>query len=187
MSMDDWDTRYREGKYNTSDRPHDLLVRFSDAVPRGRVIDIAAGSGSDLLFLAERGYTAVGLDRSEEALRIAGEAARSEGLRLHLACGDASALPFRRGSASGVIVFYFLIRDIMGQIVDLLEKGGILIYETFLKRQNLIDRERNPDYLLEDGELFSYFRGLDLLFYEETIFSFGPKKRAVVRYVGRKR
>jgi hypothetical protein len=41
--------------------------------------------------------------------------------------------------------------------------------------------------LLHDGELISYFRGLDLLFYEEGTFLFGGKKRAVARYVGRKR
>jgi hypothetical protein len=75
----------------------------------------------------------------------------------------------------------------MTEIKGLLRPGGVLIYETFLKRQNAIDRHRNPDYLLDDGELFSCFSGLDLLFYEETMGDDGGKKRAVAKYVGRKR
>ena len=68
-----------------------------------------------------------------------------------------------------------------------LKKGGILIYETFLKRQNAIDRQRNPERLLDDGELFGYFDNLELLFYEETIEGVGDRKRALARAVGRKR
>jgi len=75
----------------------------------------------------------------------------------------------------------------MEDIVDLLNSGGVLIYETFLKRQNAIDRHRNPDFLLEDGELPSYFKNLELLFYEETILEIKGKKRATAKFVGRKR
>jgi tellurite methyltransferase len=186
--MSDWDTRYREGFYEGANPPHTLLTRFTPLIRPGTVIDIAAGTGRDILFLAERGYFACGLERSGEALKIARETSRVRGQTIHLVSGDASALPFRKNSASAVLVFYFLMRDIMGEIVDLLEKGGILVYETFLKRQNMIDRQRNPDYLLEDGELLSCFSALDLIFYEETISSSSHgKKRAIAQYVGRKR
>jgi hypothetical protein len=75
----------------------------------------------------------------------------------------------------------------MKKIVDLLNSGGVLIYETFLKRQNAIDRHRNPNFLLEDGELLSYFKDLELLFYEETISDIEGKKKATAKFVGRKR
>ena len=75
----------------------------------------------------------------------------------------------------------------MGDIATFLKKGGVVIYETFLKRQNDIDRQRNPEYLLDDGELISFFRGFDLLFYEETLSVTGGRKRAVAKLVGRKR
>jgi hypothetical protein len=65
--------------------------------------------------------------------------------------------------------------------------GGLLIYETFLKRQNAIDRPRDPRYLLDDGELIGYFRHLDLLSYEEGVFNVGGKRRALARYAGMKR
>ncbi len=72
--------------------------------------------------------------------------------------------PFKTSSASGVIIFYFLKRYHGREIIGLLKTGGVLVYETFLKRQNTIDQYRNPDFLLEDGELLSYFKNLELLF-----------------------
>ena len=186
--MADWDKRYREGFYNGATQPHSLLRRYQPAIPEGgTVIDIASGNGRDALFLAGKGYSAWGLDSSGEALKIARESADGAGLTLNLVQGDALALPFKKNSADGVMVFYFLERSIMKEIPHLLRNGGILIYETFLKRQNDVDRWRNPDFLLEDGELLSYFGDLDLLFYEETVTESGGRKKAVASYVGRKR
>jgi tellurite methyltransferase len=183
----DWDKRYREGFYNGAKDVHGLLGRFWAAIPDGPVIDVAAGSGRDILFLAGKGFAVCGLDRSTEALRIAGERAAERRDRVFLVCGDADALPFRMGVAAGVLVFYFLSRSAMGEIASLIRNGGIIVYETFLERQNLMDRQRNPDYLLGDGELLSYFRDLEVLFYEETVSISEGKKRAVARFVGRKR
>jgi SAM-dependent methyltransferase len=186
-TMADWDTRYREGSFDTAVKPHGLLARFQPLIPQGMVLDIASGSGRDALFLAEEGYSVCGLERSAEGLRIARDRSLALGHDISLVQADANALPFKKGCASGVTVFYFLERNIMGEIVDLLGKGGILIYETFLKRQNVIDGPRNPAFLLDDGELVSYFSALELIFYEETISSAEGKQRAIAQYVGRKR
>jgi tellurite methyltransferase len=187
MESVDWDKRYKEGFYDGATEPHMLLKRFWNFIPSGPVVDVATGSGRNALFLARKGYRVCGLDRSWEALRIARETVVETGQELFPILGDANSLPFRDGSMAGVIVFYFLMRNIMEEVVDLLQKGGVLIYETFLKRQNAIDRHRNPDFLLDDGELISYFKGLDLLFYEETILDVEGRKRATAKFVGRKR
>jgi tellurite methyltransferase len=185
--MVDWERRYREGFYDNATEPHPLLERFWSLIPGHHVIDIASGNGRDSLYLAEKGYRVWGLEKSQEAIKIAREKSRAAGRDVFLITGDAQALPFKKNSADGVIIFYFLLRDIMGEIADLLRKDGILIYETFLKRQNMIDRRRNPDFLLDDGELVSYFKDLDLLFYEETVSSPRGGQRATARFVGRKR
>ena len=62
-----------------------------------------------------------------------------------------------------------------------------MLYETFLRKQNELDRKRDPAYLLEDGELPSHFQDLETLSYEEGIFDVGGRKRAIARYAGRKR
>ena len=184
----DWDKRHREGFYAGANDAHGLLTRLFPLIPRGKpVIDIAMGQGRDLLFLARQGFPVYGLERSREAIKLAGQAAQKEHTELPMVRGDARFLPFKRGAAGCVLVFYFLEREIMADLSGLLMPGGLLLYETFLKRQNDIDRPRNPDYLLDDGELPGHFRDLDLLFYEEGIFIDKGKQRALARYAGRKR
>jgi tellurite methyltransferase len=183
----DWDSRYRSGFYTDAADAHGLLKRFSRLLPSGgKIVDIAMGNGRDLLFLAEKGFECFGLERSGEALKIAGRGASDRRLSLMMVMGDARYLPFRRRSFDGLLLFYFLDRPAIDELIELLRPGGLFIYETFLKRQNLIDRPRNPDYLLDDAELLSLLEGLELLFYEEGIFLSKGKQRALARYVGRK-
>ncbi|MBP6941700.1 MAG: class I SAM-dependent methyltransferase [Syntrophorhabdaceae bacterium] len=187
METPDWDKRYREGFYDGAKGPHGLLKRFAPAAPPGIAVDIAMGNGRDAVFLAERGFAAYGLERSMEAIKQARQKASESGARIFAVYGDANNLPFRSESAGLVVVFYFLLRNIMEEITRILRKDGILVYETFLKRQNLIDRRRTDEYLLNDGELIGCFPGMEPLFYEETITGFKGKKKIVARYAGRKR
>jgi len=184
--MVDWDRRYKEGFYNGAKEPHSLLKRYWPAIPMGWVIDIAMGGGRDALFLAEQGFSVCGLERSTEAIKKALQAFNEAHTTVRIVHGDANALPFKHNKVSGVVVFYFLVRSIMKDLVAMLRNGGVIIYETFLKRQNLIDRWRNPEYLLDDGELIEHFSNLELLFYEEKIYIHDGKKRAVAQFVGRK-
>ena len=187
LETSDWDTRYREGFYGEEKGPHGLLELFAPIVPAGIAIDIAMGRGRDAIFLAERGFAVYGLERSMEAIKKSRQTMAERVTNIFAVYGDANNLPFRSGSADMVVVFYFLLRNIMEEIARLLRKGGILIYETFLKRQNLIDRHREEEHLLDDGELIGYFPEMEPLFYEETITNRAGKRRIIARYAGRKR
>ena len=183
----DWNKRYREGFYDGATEPHVLLKRFWLTIPGRHVADIAMGNGRDALFLAEKGFIVTGLERSVEAIKLSKETMARKNLFIWPVLADARALPYRENSFDSVTVFYFLQREAVDEIRALLKKGGILIYETYLKRQNDIARPRNPAYLLDDGELIGYFKGFELLFYEEIIEASGGKRKAIARAVGRKR
>ncbi len=183
----DWDKRYREGYYRGVVEPHSLVRQFWHLIPSGPVVDIASGTGRDILFVAERGRRVCAMDLANGALRIAGDVAENSGIEVSLLRGDGAALPLCRGALAGVLVFYFLLRKSMPEIAALPRRGGILMYETFLERQNRLDRTRNPDFLLEDGELLTYFPDYETLFYEETISMVEGKKKARAQFVGRKR
>ncbi len=182
--MSSWDERYKNGFYDGEDEPKELLLKFWQTIPKGNVIDIAMGIGKDAIFLADRGYNVFGIEMSIEAIKIAKQSTKNN---ISIICGDAGCLPFKENTAKGIIVFYFLLRDIMKDIENILQKRGTLIYETFLKKQNEIDRKRNKDFLLDDGELISHFSNFEILFYEETILTIKGKKRAIARFVGRKK
>lgn len=184
--MIDWDKRYKEGFYDGLLDPHELLVKFFPFIPGRLVIDIAMGNGRDAVFLAERGFKVLGLERSLEAIKRARLLAQERACTLSFVLADAEHLPFREGMADCVMVFYFLSRKILGELPKLLRRGGLLIYETYLKRQNLFGEKRDPEHLLDDGELVSVFEGMEILFYEETITNKDGKRKAVARFVGRR-
>jgi SAM-dependent methyltransferase len=185
--LTNWNKRYKEGFYKRATNPHRLLTKFWPVIPGRHVADIAMGNGRDALFLSEKGFFVTGLEGSIEAINITQNTMAQKGLVVYPVLGDAGKLPYRKSVFDCILVFYFLKREIINEIGSLLKKGGIFMYETFLKRQNDIDRPRNPDYLLDDGELIGYFKGFELLFYEEIIENAGGKRRAIARAVGRKR
>jgi tellurite methyltransferase len=186
MPSPDWDERYRTGFYDGVKDPHDLLVNFGGLFTGKRVLDIAMGRGADALYLASHGIKAVGLERSWEAIKLAEEAMKVRNCPMSIVQADASRLPFKKGSFGGIIVFFFLLREIARDITEMLKPGGILIYETFLKRQNEVDRPRNPAFLLDDGELLSLFPGFTTIFYEEGAHDRAGKKRITAQLVARK-
>lgn len=182
----DWDERYRTSFYNGLGDPHDLIVNFAHLFEGKRVLDIAMGRGRDALYLASRGVRTTGIELSVEAIRLAREEARLKAVPLDVVRGDAGELPFRKGSFGGIVVFFFLLREISRDIAEMLQPGGILIYESFLKRQNEVDRPRNPAFLLNDGELLSLFPGLEPIHYEEGAHERSGKIRITAQLVARK-
>ena len=182
----DWDQRYRTGFYNGLRAPHDLIVNFSHLFEGKPVLDIAMGRGRDALYLASRGIRTTGIELSAEAIRLAREEAALKAVSIDIVRGDAGRIPFKRGSFGGIVVFFFLLREIARDIAEMLQPGGILIYETFLKRQNEVDRPRNPAFLLDDGELLSLFPGLEPIHYEEGAHDRSGKVRITAQLVARK-
>jgi 8-oxo-dGTP pyrophosphatase MutT (NUDIX family)/ubiquinone/menaquinone biosynthesis C-methylase UbiE len=74
------------------------LDRFCASLQHGaRVVDVGCGPGRDLLSLMDRGFWAVGLDRSAGMLRQA----MDRGAKL-LVQADARALPFANGALDGI-------------------------------------------------------------------------------------
>lgn len=73
----DWEHRYAGEQPMWSAHPNGTLVAEATALPPGRALDVGAGEGADVLWLAERGWEATAVDISENALaRIRAEAAR---------------------------------------------------------------------------------------------------------------
>lgn len=182
----DWDERYRTGFYDGPGDPHGLIVDFAHLLEGKRTLDIAMGRGRDALYLASRGARMTGVELSSEAIGLAREAAGQDPAPLDIVRCDAGALPFKKSCFGAVIVFFFLLRDMVRDIEEILEPGGILIYETFLKRQNEVGRRRNPALLLDDGELLRLFPGLEAIHYEEGAHGRPGKTRITAQLVARK-
>ncbi len=82
------------------------LARRMELGPASRVLDIASGRGTSALYLAETfGCEVVGVDLSEESIRLARASASERGLaaRVRFEPGDAEHLPFAGGSFSAIV------------------------------------------------------------------------------------
>ena len=142
------------------------------AATLGPILDLACGLGRHTLASAQFGMTTIGLDRNAKALQALTHDAQATGLPVHCIRSDIeldSGIPLRPGSLGGALVFRYLWRPACAQIAALLKPGGWLLYETFTVRQRQWNQgPRNPDYLLEEGELPQLFPQLQVQEFKET-------------------
>lgn len=77
VEKEHWEARYAERGRIWSGRVNPWLAEVAGPLTPGRALDLGCGEGADVLFLAEKGWRAVGIDISETALsRAEAEAVR---------------------------------------------------------------------------------------------------------------
>jgi SAM-dependent methyltransferase len=139
--------------------------------PRGRVLDVACGSGRHLRWLAERGYAVTGVDRDAAAIA----ALQSIG-RIVVADIERDAWPLAGETFDGVVVTNYLWRPLLGTIVGSVAPGGVLIYETFAVGNERFGKPSNPNFLLQPGELLSACASLHVVAYEDGLLDDPPRR-----------
>ena len=151
-------------------KPAQFLVDNLDILPKGRVLDVAMGSGRNAIFLAKMGFEVEGIDLSRGAVTEALEAARKVDANLKARVVDLeSDHSIQIGAYDVIICFNYLQRSLIPVIKDGLRPGGMVVYETFLIDQTRFGKPTNPDYLLNHNELLDMFRDLRCLRYREGI------------------
>ena len=78
------------------------------------------------------------------------------------------------------MVTNYLHRPLFPRLVDSLDEGGVLIYETFMAGNERYGRPSNPDFLLRPGELLEAFGTLTVVAFEQGTVE-RPKKAALQR------
>jgi SAM-dependent methyltransferase len=161
-----WNERYLSSKeHYLSRRPHALVRSYAEQIPRaGLVLDVAAGSARNGLFLAKRGLRVIALDISEAGLRLAQQRARALSLSLSLAVMDMSDAWLPPSRFDVILNFYYLSRALFEGYRQALKPGGWLFYETFVQDDN---KEYNQAHLLEPEELYSAFQDWEILHWSE--------------------
>jgi SAM-dependent methyltransferase len=75
-----WDTRYAERDALWSGHANPVLRQVAARLNPGTALDVGCGEGGDAVWLAEQGWTVVGLDLSSVALERAAAAAAQRGV-----------------------------------------------------------------------------------------------------------
>jgi tellurite methyltransferase len=165
-AMTDWDEKHREQKDAEKSEPAQFLVECEPLLPRGSALDLAMGMGRNSFFLAAKGFSVVGIDRSEVAVSYVNEQARLKGLPITAICGDLERMNFTIDRFDVVIVFYYLLRDTLPLLKTFLKEGGALVYETYTVEHSSY-QAMNAGYLLKPNELLHAFGDLRIVIYRE--------------------
>jgi SAM-dependent methyltransferase len=147
--------------------PLPWIVQWAGLVaPQAAVLDLAAGGGRHALFFAERGHKMVAVDRDISQLPVH---PNIEPLAADLEDGSPWPLSRRFGAA---VVTNYLHRPLMPALLDAIEPGGVLLYQTFMEGNERFGKPSRPEYLLKDGELLELVRGrFSVIAYEARLIS----------------
>lgn len=131
--------------------PSPWVVRHAQSIPaRGKVLDLACGSGRHARFLAGLGYPVLAIDRDARAL--AG-VSTIKGITTRQLDLEGEEWPLAGQVFDGIVVTNYLWRPRLPDVLALLAPGGALIYETFMVGNAAYGKPSNPAFLLQAGEL----------------------------------
>jgi SAM-dependent methyltransferase len=151
----------------------DWVVRWAHLVERGPVLDVACGEGRHAMFFAERGFEAWGVDRSDASLPSSIHFVKAD-------LEDGSPWPLAGKKFAAIVVTNYLHRPLFPRLVESVEEGGVLLYETFMIGNERYGRPSNPDFLLQPGELLSAFGALTVVAFEQGMVE-RPKPAVIQR------
>ncbi|MHB8080339.1 MAG: class I SAM-dependent methyltransferase, partial [Candidatus Krumholzibacteriia bacterium] len=140
-------------------RPPPFLSEQAALLPppaAGPVLDLGAGSGRASVWLAARGYAVTAIDHLPDALDLARDLIRAEGVdpaRITLLARDLcdpDAVP--PGPLAAALSFRYLERPLLRSLAGRLQPGGVAMVRTF-RRAGARTAAMRQHFLLAPGEL----------------------------------
>ena len=181
-----WNAKYAARHVPTDVLPDEWLTQHVAGVTPGHAMELACGLGHNAIWLAQRGWNVDAVDVSPIGLKLAAELAQRAGCStVSWIAADLDTFEPRGESCDLIAVFRFLDRVRLPQLIaSALRPGGLLIYETFSRRQmsRPDNHLKSADFTLAPGELPTLFPEFNVLEFEETDLP----DRSVARLVARK-
>jgi SAM-dependent methyltransferase len=162
--------------------PSPWVARWASLIrPGGEVLDLACGSGRHSRYLARQGFEVLAVDRDPGLFPEP-----PKGVELLGADLEAGPWPFAGRLFDAIVVTHYLHRPILPLLVEALEPGGVLVYETFARGNERFGKPSNPAFLLAPGELLEAVRGkLRVVAYEDLVVT-TPRPAAIQRLCARR-
>jgi SAM-dependent methyltransferase len=129
----------------------------------GTVLDVAAGHGRHTRALRSLGFKVLAADVDVTGLK---DLAADPGVEILEADLETGVWPLEGRTFAGIVVTNYLHRPHFPHLAAALADDGVLIFETFGAGNERLGRPRNPDFLLQPGELLTAFATLQTVAYE---------------------
>lgn len=180
-----WDERHNANAGSPISPPASIVTELLPLLPHGSALDVACGTGRHTLLLVRRGWHVTAVDGSRVALERLAETAKQENIPtcelpgleqtpagvfpgIDLVRADLEGTPLPQNRFDVVVCTQYLQRTLFPQFVAALRAGGMLLIETYTRAQlQFAGGPRNPEYLLERGELRQAFPELHTVFSRE--------------------
>jgi hypothetical protein len=147
---------------------------------------VACGSGRNACFLARHGFRVEAIDLSHAGLVAARAGLAASGASLAAIQADLEAYKLPSERYQAVINVRYLQRTLWPGLKRCVAERGMIVFETFLLDQRQIGHPRNPDFLLQRGELARAFADFELLEYEEGLFASEDEPAFLARMLARR-
>lgn len=162
-----WDRIYAN-RPQTKPAVAEVLQQNQHLLPKqGQALDLACGLGGNSLLLAEKGLAVTSWDISEVAITQLQQQAKAKNASIDAQVRDVMQQPPEPNSVDVLLVTHFLVRDMADILMQALNPGGLLFYQTFCRDKVSQQGPNNLEYLLKDNELLQMFAGLKTRVYRE--------------------
>jgi tellurite methyltransferase len=184
-SQSDWDETYRHTAAAHPAEPASIVREFLPLLPPGAALDVACGTGRHSVLLGARGQQVTAVDWSRAGLEMLEARARAEGIPIRrissaeqivkrhhggidLVQANLQQLQLPENTFELILCVQYLQRSLFPELERALRPGGVLLFETFTQAQLAFNGgPRNPEHLLNPGELRTAFSGLRIIFHRE--------------------
>ncbi len=184
---DKWDRIYRPESIKTV--PIAVLAENLFLLPQsGNALDLASGLGANALILAQQGLTTHAWDISPVAMQKLQRHADAHALPVKTSTKEITPDSFATHCFDIIVVSRFLDRSISNAIMESLNSGGLLFYQTYTQQKISETGPNNPRFLLAERELLRLFSSLQLIYYRENS-GLGDIRQGVrneAQYIGQK-
>lgn len=174
MSLKDkekWDSKYLKKPQLLIPRDASVhLQKYISKVKKGKVLDLACGSGRNTLFLAQNGFRVDAQDIAKIALDALDTQLKTKNLShlVNTKLIDLDNFSQINNKYNLILMCNFLDRALIQKAKQTLKKGGIFIVETYMFDDENEKGDSDKINLLNKNELKEIFGdSYDIIFYDE--------------------
>lgn len=165
---------YFEEKYKKEEsyfglKPNKIIIRILDFIKKGDVLDLGVGEGRNALFLAKNGFSVVGVDISETAIKNFLQSAKKLNVKVKGIIQEIEKYQFDKNYDLIISnsTLHFMKKEDVIKTIDNMKKhtntNGINLITVF----TVDNPSKEFSHLFEKNELKNYYNGWNIIHYEE--------------------